>query len=141
MPNADARWPFVFLIISVVTVTACHRQDTPWLTADISTSSVVPGAFPLARTLYVRGKRLRADWGQFADVFDVQQRKGWRVILSAHGYQELGSKDLSTYAPEMVNGSACHRSEVPSACKLIGNEILEGRSAKKWDVYNRGTRS
>jgi hypothetical protein len=29
VPKARARWPFVFLIISaVVTVTACHRQDT-----------------------------------------------------------------------------------------------------------------
>lgn len=134
--TVHARWRCAFVVIAVVTIIGCHRQSTGWLTADISTSSVVPGAPPLSGKLYVRGKHLRADWGQFADVFDLQQRNGWRVIASMHGYQELGSKDLSTYAPEMVNGSPCPHAQVPSACKLIGNESIEGRAAKKWDVYN-----
>jgi len=69
-------------------------------------------------------------------VFDVQQRKGWRIFAASHAYQELGSKDLSTYAPEMENGSPCSHAQVPSGCKLVGKEVIEGRTAKKWDVYN-----
>ncbi len=127
----------VCLAISTVVVVGCHRQKTPSLTADISSVSTVPGVPAALRgKLYVRGKHLRADWGPFADVFDMQQRKGWRIIPEAHGYIELGSKDLSTYAPEMSNGSPCPHAEVPSACKLIGSEVIEGRTAKKWDVYN-----
>ena len=86
--------------------------------------------------LYLRGKHLRVDWGKIADVFDVRQRKGLRIIPSADAYQELGDKDLSTYAPQMTNGSLCPHAEVPSACKLLGTEVIDGRIAKKWDVYN-----
>lgn len=36
----------------------------------------------------------------------------------------------------MTGGSICPRAQVPSACKLEGTEILGGRKAKKWDVYD-----
>ena len=51
-------------------------------------------------------------------------------------YQELGNKDLSTYAPLMTNGSLCPNTEAPSACKLLGKEEINGRMARKWDVWN-----
>ena len=136
MPTAYMRRFFALIAISTIAVVGCRHQNTPSFTADISTASTVPGMPALSGKLYVRGNRLRADWGQVADVFDMQQRKGWRVIATEHRYQELGSKDLSTYAPEMANGSPCPHAQVPSACKLVGNEVMAGRTAKKWDVYN-----
>jgi hypothetical protein len=124
---------FVGSAILLVTVVGCSRRNTSSaFTADISTASAVPGMPALSGKLYVSGKHLRADWGQFADVFDMQQRKGWRIVTAAHSYQELGGKDLSTYAPEMTNGSPCPHAQVPSACKLVGSEAMEGRPAKKW---------
>ena len=84
----------------------------------------------------MRDGRLRADWGGFADVFELKQRKGWRVIAAAHSYQEVGSKDLSTYAPEMTNGSPCPHAQGPAACRLVGSEVIQGRTANKWDLYN-----
>lgn len=74
--------------------------------------------------------------GAMADVFDLKTRRGWRIFPGDKVYQELGSKDLSTYAPEMENGSPCPHAEVPSSCKLLGNELVQGRAAKKWDLSN-----
>ncbi len=86
--------------------------------------------------LYLKNGHIRADWGSVADVFDLKQRKGWRIVARLKMYEELGSKDLSTYAPEMTSGSLCPHTQVPSQCKLLGAEAIEGRSVKKWDVYN-----
>jgi hypothetical protein len=128
---------FALLAILFAAVVGCHRQNTPSsFTADVYTASIVPGAPALYGKLYLHGKRLKLDWGQFADVFDIQQRKGWRITPAAHAYQELSSKDLSTFAPEMTNGSPCPHAQVPSACNLVGSEVIDGRKAKKWDVYN-----
>jgi hypothetical protein len=124
----------VVLLALLAGVAACQRRSG--FVADVTTSSTVAGMPALSGKLYLRGTQMRLDWGQFADVFDIQQRKGWRIIPAAHAYQELGSKDLSTYAPEMTNGSPCPHAQVPSACKLVGDEGVEGRKAKKWDVYN-----
>ncbi len=125
-------------IIGFVILMGCQRKGTTSsFTADINTASTVSGMGALSGKLYVSGHKLRADWGQFADVFDLQQRKGWRMVCTAaHSYQELGSKDLSTYAPEMMNGSPCPQAQVPSACQLVGNEVIAGRKARKWDLHN-----
>ncbi len=128
------RSAFVLLGVAIVGLLACQRPNG--FTAEIFTTTQIPGAPKLSGKLYLRGKHLRLDWGQFADIFDVQQRKGWRIIDGAHAYQELNSKDLSTYAPEMVNGSLCSHAQVPSACKLLSMEKIGGRAVKKWDVYN-----
>ena len=71
-----------------------------------------------------------------ADIFDLKSRTGWRIFPANKSYEVLGSKDLSTYAPEMENGSPCPHATFPSSCRLAGNETLEGRAAKKWDLYN-----
>ena len=124
----------MLLALLVIGPLACQRPNG--FTADIFTTTQIPGAPNLKGKLYLRGKHLRLDWGQFADVFDVQQRKGWRIIDAAHAYQDLGSRDLSTYAPEMIDGSLCPHALVPSACKLLGTEKIGRRAVKKWDVYN-----
>ena len=124
--------------IAIVVLTGCHRGKTAAsLVGEINMAANFPGAPPgLSGKLYVQGNRVRVDWGQIADVFDIRQRKGWRLIPAVHSYQELGTYDLSTYAPEMTSGSLCPHTEVPSACKLVGSEVIDGRAAKKWDVYN-----
>jgi hypothetical protein len=90
----------------------------------------------LSGKLYVSGNHLRADWGPISDVFDLKTRTGWRLFPDTKTYELLGSKDLSTYAPEMENGSLCPHATYPSSCKLIGNDVLEGRATTKWDLYN-----
>ena len=98
--------------------------------------SKIPDAPKLSGKLYLKDAHLRADWGEFVDVFDLKQRTGWRILAPSKVYMELGSKDLSTYAPEMANGSPCPHAEVPSACSLVSNEVVGGRAAKKWDLNN-----
>jgi hypothetical protein len=128
------------LAVSVTTLilllNGCRAQSnaaSPF-TADFITSSTVLPTH--SGKLYVSGNRLRADWGDMSDIFDLKTRKGWRIFQSSKVYMELGTKDLSTYAPEMENGSVCPHAEVPSSCKLIGSEVVENRAAKKWDLYN-----
>jgi hypothetical protein len=123
-------------IFGLLLLVGCHRKETESsFTADINMSSTVPGMGTLSGKLYLGGSHLRADWGQFADVFDLRERKGWRII-PPHSYQDLVSKDLSTYAPEMTDGSPCPHAQVPSACKLVSTEVMNGREAKKWDIYS-----
>jgi hypothetical protein len=53
-----------------------------------------------------------------------------------HTYIDLADKDLSTYAPEMTNGSICPHANLPSDCKLVSKEEMNGRMARKWDLLN-----
>jgi hypothetical protein len=69
-------------------------------------------------------------------MFDLTQRKGWRIQPETHTYVDLADNDLSTYAPEMTNGSICPHANLPSACKMVGKEEMNGRMANKWDVLN-----
>jgi hypothetical protein len=69
-------------------------------------------------------------------VFDLTQRIGWRIDPGMQSYAEIVDKDLSTYAPEMTNGSICPHANVPSACKFVGKEEMNGRTANKWDLLN-----
>jgi hypothetical protein len=90
----------------------------------------------LVGKLYLSNGRLRIDWGVFAEIFDLNKRTGWRIFDSSKIYMDLADKDLSTYAPEMTNGSLCPHTQVPSACKFVGKEEMNGRAADKWDVWN-----
>ncbi len=132
------HWLAVTLVFSLSILSGCrgHGSGASSLTADIATGTTVRGVPSLSGKLYVKGNRLRADWGQMTDVFDLKRRKGWRILAGTKFYEELGSKDLSTYAPEMTDGSICPHAQVPSACELVGHEFIEGRPATKWDVYN-----
>jgi hypothetical protein len=47
---------------------------------------------------------------------------------------DLIDKDLSTFAPQITNGSLCSYAQVPSMCKLVGREEVNGRIANKWDL-------
>lgn len=121
--------------ILAISVFAC-RAKTSSYTADVTSGMPSGGLQEMSGKLYLDPGHLRIDWGFFADVFDLKERKGWRISSSTKTYQELGSKDLSTFAPEMTNGSLCPHTQLPSQCKLVGTEIIEGRNSKKWDVYN-----
>lgn len=125
-------------ILILLSGLACTRNGTDAkssFTADAVMNGGFPGAPRLTGKLYLSDGHVRIDWGVFADVFDLSQRKGWR-ILPQHAYQDLGDKDLTTYAPEMTNGSICPHANLPSACKLAGKEEMNGRMASKWDVLN-----
>ena len=113
-------------------MTACNHP----FTADVAMDAHIPGAPRLTGRLYLSNHRLRIDWGPFTDVFDLNKRAGWRVLAETKTYMDLADKDLSTYAPEMTNGSLCPHTQVPSACKLVGQEEVDGRMANKWDVWN-----
>ena len=114
---------------------AHHSAAEPFTAEITGVSSALPGP-ALSGKLYVSGNHLRADWGPISDVFDLKTRTGWRIFPDTKKYERLTSKDLSTYAPEMENGSLCPHATFPSSCNLLGDEVVEGRSAKKWDLYN-----
>ncbi|HSY90224.1 MAG TPA: hypothetical protein VK812_02570 [Candidatus Binatus sp.] len=122
----------IFLPALLLMLTACNHP----FTADVATDPQIPGATRLTGKLYLSNSHLRIEWGLFTDVFDLNKRTGWRVITGTKTYWDLADKDLSTYAPEMTNGSLCPHAQVPSACKLAGQEDLEGRMANKWDLWN-----
>jgi hypothetical protein len=127
-------WP-LFLVFAL----ACNRTGAD-AKATFTADAVMDGGFPgsprLTGELYVRDRQVRIDWGPFADVFDLGARKGWRIQAERHAYADLKDKDLSTYAPEMTDGSICPHANLPSACKLVGKEEMNGRMANKWDVLN-----
>jgi hypothetical protein len=111
-----------------------HATDS--VTADVTTDASAALGSKLRGKLYLRNGRLRIDWGEFADVFDLNKRTGWRILPYFKAYKELGDKDMSTYAPKLMNGSLCPYAQVPSACKLVGKEKVNGRITKKWDLWN-----
>lgn len=118
---------------------ACNRTGTNSkgsFTADAVMDGGFPGSPRLTGKLYLSDHRLRVEWGPFADVFDLTQRKGWRIMPGTHTYIDLADKDLSTYAPEMTNGSICPHANLPSDCKLVSKEEMNGRMARKWDLLN-----
>jgi hypothetical protein len=125
----------------IVVLAACRAQSnvSKPFTGDISSSSSAIHLGEPQGKLYVRGDHLRADWGAFADVFDLRTRTGFRLLLDSKTYQELGTKDLSTYSPETENGSPCPRAQVPAACHYIDDELLDGVAVKKWDLLNPGS--
>lgn len=124
----------VLLLLAGCNRNQIHAGDS--VTADVTTDASAAIGSKLSGKLYLSNGRLRIDWGGFAEVFDLTKRTGWRVLASFRTYQDLVDKDLSTYAPEMTNGSLCPYSQVPSACKLIGKEEVNGRVANKWDLWN-----
>jgi len=87
--------------------------------------------------LYMSKGRLRVDLGSMVDVYIVEQKKGWRMFPELKQYFDIGEKQVSTYLPPMTDGSPCPASEHPSACKMVGKEIIEGRSATRWELVNQ----
>jgi hypothetical protein len=51
--------------------------------------------------------------------------------------QYLGEKQVSTYLPQMTNGSPCPASVHPSECRMLGKENVDGRKATKWELVNQ----
>ena len=87
--------------------------------------------------LYMSKGRLRVELGPVTDVYIVEQKKGWRMFPESKQYFDIGEKDVSTYLPHMTDGSPCPTAELPSACKMVGKETIEGRSATKWEGVNQ----
>lgn len=112
---------------------ACRKSDSS-LVGDVTLVSNVEGMVGMSGRVYLKGNRIRIDWGEMADVFDLRTRKGWRLFTVSKAYQDLGSKDLSTYAPEMTNGSPCPTSEIPTQCKFLAREEIDGRITNKWSL-------
>src|SRR6185369_15331032 len=146
--NAVKQWKFRPFYVNGEVVKVVTTMDVAFLlttsgaqnsaanpfTADISISStVMPG---MSGRLYVSGNRIRLDWGEMADVFDLKTRQGWRIFGGNKVYIVLGGRELSTYAPEMVDGSMCGHAAYPPFCKLVTSEVVEGRAARKWDLYD-----
>jgi hypothetical protein len=125
---------FSLIVLLISQIAACRSKPASYV-ANV-TMNEVAGQPLLSGKLYLSNGRIRIDWGVMADVFDLKQRTGWRILEGSNAYQELGSKDLSTYVPEMTNGSLCPHSQAPPQCKLVGTEIVDGRPAKKWELYN-----
>ena len=65
-----------------------------------------------------------------ADVFDLRQRKGLRIVPEAHTYEDLADKDLSTCTPETTDGSIRAHANLLSACKLVGKRSREWTDGK-----------
>ena len=55
--------------------------------ADVTTDASVAIGSKLSGKLYLSNGRLRVDWGEFADVFDLTKRTGWRVIASSKMFE------------------------------------------------------
>jgi hypothetical protein len=127
-------WPLLFVV-----AIACNRtgvEGSHAFAADAVMQGGFPGAPRLTGRLYLNDRHVRIDWEPFVDVFDLTQRIGWRIDPGTQSYAELVDKDLSTYAPEMTNGSVCPHANVPSACKFVRKEEMNGRTANKWDLLN-----
>ena len=87
--------------------------------------------------LYMSNGRLRVDLGSMVDVYIVEQKKGWRMFPELKQYFDIGEKQVSTYLPQMTDGSPCPASERPSECRMVGKENVGGRSATKWELVNQ----
>src|SRR5579863_7255728 len=97
-------WPLFLLL-----VLGCNRNSSDAkgsFTADAEMNGGFSGSPRLTGKLYLSEGHLRIDWGPFADVFDLRQRKGWRIVPETHTYEELADKDLSTYAPKRRMGQS-----------------------------------
>lgn len=81
--------------------------------------------------------RLRIDLGPMTDIYIVAQKKGWRLFAAEKQYSNIGEKQVSTYLPSMSNGSPCPNSRIPSSCKMLAKENVDGRPATKWEAMNQ----
>jgi hypothetical protein len=72
-----------------------------------------------------------------AVVYIISQKKGWQMFPQLKQYLDIGEKQVSTYLPEMTNGSPCRASAAPSECKMVGKENINGRKATKWELVNQ----
>lgn len=135
--RVDVRWRVLLgaVVLATFLNVGCRPRIETYM-AEVTMAPALEGEPPLTGRLYSTRGHLRIDWGLFADVFDLKERKGWRIMGDSRTYYELGSKDLSSFAPQMTDGSLCPHTQVPSHCKLLGTEVVEGRVAKKWDVPN-----
>jgi len=130
---------YLFVLLPLLFV-GCHKKSAnlqPGFAAQIR--MVTPFVTDKPTTngkLYMSKGRLRVELGPMADVYIIEQKKGWRIFPELKQYFEIGEKQVSTYLPHMTNGSPCPTAEHPSACKMIRKETIEGRSTTEWELVN-----
>ena len=87
--------------------------------------------------LYMSKGRLRVELGPMAFIYIVEQKRGWQMFPESKQYFDIGEKQVRTFLPHMTNGSPCQTAETPSACKMVGKENIDGRTATKWELVNQ----
>ena len=126
------------LLLVFVATTGCNKKSADRVSDFVANVRVVtPFAGTMDGKLYLRNRHLRVDLGSMSDVYDGNQEKGWRILRDSKQYMNIDWKDVSTYMPEMTNGSPCSRSEQPSACKMVSKESINNRPATKWELLNQ----
>jgi hypothetical protein len=127
----------LLLLLCLLSFAGCNRKRNVEFTGDIR--MVTPFTQPSVHTgkLYMSKGRLRVELSPMVIVYIADQQKGWEMFPDLKQYLDIGEKQVSTYFPPMTNGSPCPNSGMPSACKMVAKENIEGRSATKWEMINQ----
>lgn len=126
------------ILLILLLVLGCHRKSDDsraQFAADVRMES--PFAGPLSGKLYVSKGRIRAEMGPIVDVYDTNQKRGWRILIQEKVYTKVPERDVLTYIPGLLSGSPCATVEVPSGCKMVGKGEIQGRAATRWELVNR----
>ena len=131
----------LLFVLPVLLLAGCDKKSAnsqPEFAADIH--MVTPFRTDKPTTdgkLYMSKGRLRVELGPMAFVYIVDQKRGWQMFPESKEYFDIGEKQVSTFLLHMTNGSPCPAAELPSACKMVGKENIDGRSATKWELVNQ----
>jgi hypothetical protein len=127
----------LLLLPCLLSFGGCNRKRNAEFTGDIRL--VTPFTQPSVHTgkLYMSKGRLRVELSPMVIVYIANQQKGWEMFPEIKQYFDIEQKQVSIYFPPMTNGSPCPNSGTPSACKMVGKENIEGRSATKWEMMNQ----
>lgn len=136
--SVPMRPRIVFFFLLAAIASGCRSKPTDsqnGVTANVEILNAPGGT--MSGKLYLRNGHMRVDFGSMADVYDIGEKKGWRIFPDSKRYTKIGAKDVSTYAPEMTDGSPCAHAIQPAACKKIGSELIQGRPTTKWGALNQ----
>ena len=126
-----------FVVLLAFVTTGCNRKSTDQNGFTANVHVATPFAGNKNGKLYLKKEHLRVDLGPMTDVYDISQKKGWRMFPDSKQYMNIGWKDVSTYLPTMVDGSPCLNADQPSACKMVNRQVVDGRSTTKWQTLNQ----
>ena len=134
------RKVILLFVLAAIPLAGCNRksaQSQPEFEADIRMVTPPNINGKMDGKLYMSKGRLRVELGPMALVYIVDQKRGWQMFPESKEYFDIGEKQVSTFLLHMTNGSPCPAAELPSACKMVGKENIDGRSATKWEVVNQ----
>jgi hypothetical protein len=131
----------LLLVLLAPLLSGCNGKSAksqPEFTADIHMiTPFVADRQTMDGKLYMSKGRLRVEIGPMTDVYFTGQKRGWRMFPEIKQYFDIGEKQVRTYLPHMTDGSPCPAAELPSSCKMVGKEDMEGRSVTKWELVNQ----